>query len=283
MFSSPEVGPKIAAVFMSEILNIPVADLVDALEIRNNNIRYDGTVVGSEIDLNYETYNSKIDIELNMKNSEYSYNKNFVYTYQLLLHNIKNNKDYKNMKPVYQINIDGYDYFKKNDLMYYSTLMEVKYHIIENSYINIYHFNVLKVIEMDYNILERNEIAKILFLLTCKDEELTDKMIKGDEFLMAVKKEIQRISGEKNWADMFLTNEEIYKIEADESYQKGMEKGIEEGIEEGFKQGITKGIEQGANNKQIEIAKNMLNLNIEIDTIIKVTGLTKEVIESLNK
>ena len=41
------------------------------------------------------------------------------------------------------------------------------------------------------------------------------------------------------------------------------------------------GREEAASERNMEIAKNMLNLNIDIDTISKSTGLTKEEIEGL--
>ena len=53
------------------------------------------------------------------------------------------------------------------------------------------------------------------------------------------------------------------------------------GLHEGDAIGISKGIEQGSQNKQIEIAKNMLNLNMDVNLISNVTGLSIEEIESL--
>lgn len=41
------------------------------------------------------------------------------------------------------------------------------------------------------------------------------------------------------------------------------------------------GIEEGAQKKQIEIAKNLLKENIDIQTIINATGLSKNEIDSL--
>ena len=53
------------------------------------------------------------------------------------------------------------------------------------------------------------------------------------------------------------------------------------GSHEGEAIGISKGIEQGSQNKQIEIAKNMLNLNMDVNLISNITGLSIEEIESL--
>ena len=42
-----------------------------------------------------------------------------------------------------------------------------------------------------------------------------------------------------------------------------------------------RGIEQGIDQRNIEIAKNMLEINIPIENIIKCTGLTKSEIRNL--
>jgi predicted transposase/invertase (TIGR01784 family) len=52
---------------------------------------------------------------------------------------------------------------------------------------------------------------------------------------------------------------------------------------EGLKEGLQKGIEKGKKETQIEIAKNLLRANMEIDLIIKSTNLTKEEIEKVKK
>ena len=55
-----------------------------------------------------------------------------------------------------------------------------------------------------------------------------------------------------------------------------------QGIEEaGFDKGKAEGIEDGKRSEKINIAKKMKENNIDIKTIIKCTGLTKEEIEEL--
>lgn len=49
-----------------------------------------------------------------------------------------------------------------------------------------------------------------------------------------------------------------------ETFEKTREEGIEEGIE--------KGIEKG----KIEVAKNLLSMGMDVLTVIKATGLSKE-------
>lgn len=45
---------------------------------------------------------------------------------------------------------------------------------------------------------------------------------------------------------------------------------------------IEEGRQEGRQEEKLEIAKNMIKLGIDIDTIIKATGLSKEIIEKLN-
>ncbi|MCI8777899.1 MAG: hypothetical protein HFI87_01980, partial [Bacilli bacterium] len=56
---------------------------------------------------------------------------------------------------------------------------------------------------------------------------------------------------------------------------------IAEAKEEGFNSGFNDGEKSGERNKQLEIAKNLLNQNINIHVICIATGLTIEEIESL--
>ena len=51
----------------------------------------------------------------------------------------------------------------------------------------------------------------------------------------------------------------------------------------GIERGIEQGIKQGTRERNIEIAKNMLKENIDIELIKKVTGLTEEEIKELQK
>ena len=47
--------------------------------------------------------------------------------------------------------------------------------------------------------------------------------------------------------------------------------------------GMAKGLEKGERKKQIEVAKKLLENKIDIDIIIKTTGLTKEEIENIDE
>ena len=62
-----------------------------------------------------------------------------------------------------------------------------------------------------------------------------------------------------------------------EGFQEGMEKGKEEGREKGREEGMEKGMER----KSVEIANNLIKLNMPLEQISQVTGLPIEEIEKL--
>ena len=65
--------------------------------------------------------------------------------------------------------------------------------------------------------------------------------------------------------------------------KEGIEIGREQGIEIGKEQGIEIGKEQGIEQNKKEIANSMLKENIPIETIMKITKLSREEIEKLEK
>ena len=75
------------------------------------------------------------------------------------------------------------------------------------------------------------------------------------------------------------------KNSIDTAKQEGKEEGIaigkEEGIAIGKEEGIAIGKEEGKNERNLEIAKGMLVMNIDEATVIKLTGLTVEQLQQL--
>ena len=94
--------------------------------------------------------------------------------------------------------------------------------------------------------------------------DLLDAVLHDDRFKI-MKSEIVRIKTEGREVDMCEFLDELEK--------RGMEKGIEQGIE----QGMEKGEEQAT----FRIAKNFKDSKVDIEIIVKATGLTKEQVEAL--
>ncbi|UNH41747.1 hypothetical protein MNY66_11940 [Moellerella wisconsensis] len=66
--------------------------------------------------------------------------------------------------------------------------------------------------------------------------------------------------------------------------QRLQDKGRQEGLQQGIAQGIAQGIEQErlrARQCQVELARNLLKSGINLELLIKNTGLTREELISL--
>ena len=102
--------------------------------------------------------------------------------------------------------------------------------------------------------------------------DLLDAVLHDDRFKI-MKSEIVRIKTEGREVDMCEFLDELEK--------RGMEKGIEQGIEQGMEKGIEQGIEKGEEQATFRIARNFKDSKVDIEIIVKATGLTKEQIEAL--
>jgi predicted transposase/invertase (TIGR01784 family) len=80
---------------------------------------------------------------------------------------------------------------------------------------------------------------------------------------------------------------EIAKLKPEEykQYEASMNayRDVKNSIDTAFEKGIEKGIEKGMEKRNIEIAKNLLKNNVDIDIIIKSTGLTEEEINEIKE
>lgn len=69
----------------------------------------------------------------------------------------------------------------------------------------------------------------------------------------------------------------------EEGIEKGRKEGIEEGIKEGKEQGIKEGKTEGKKQKSLEIAKKLLQKNMDIKTIAEITEIPEAEIKKLKE
>ena len=62
---------------------------------------------------------------------------------------------------------------------------------------------------------------------------------------------------------------------------EGLQEGREEGLQEGREKGLQEGRLEGRQEEKRAIARNMKALNLPVETITQISGLTREEIEQL--
>jgi predicted transposase/invertase (TIGR01784 family) len=116
------------------------------------------------------------------------------------------------------------------------------------------------------NLVESKDIPKKL-----QDDEILQDAFRVAEFLALDK-------DEKFKYQQDLKRRWDYKAVLDYAKEEAQELGLKLGLE----QGLEKGMEKGMEKRNIEIAKNLLSQNIDIEIIRLSTGLSKEDIDKLN-
>ena len=124
-----------------------------------------------------------------------------------------------------------------------------------------------KMLEMGMDI---ETVTKVTGLK--EDDEIIKKLLKEIDI-----EYVQRIADLREKA--IRDEKAIYGRGIEIGEEQGLKKGEEQGLKKGIEQGIKEGIEKGKE----ETARKMLELGMDIETIIKITDLSKEEIQKIEK
>ncbi len=107
---------------------------------------------------------------------------------------------------------------------------------------------------------------------------------KESDMMKKVKEEIRKLSDDPLFQmklDLYEEHEKERQWELEFAKQEAIKEGKAEGRAEGKAEGRAEGLTEGKTEEKISIAKKMKELDIDIETIIKVTGLSFEKINNL--
>ena len=181
------------------------------------------------------------------------------YNYELYLTEAHKTSEYKNMKQIIQIMIENYDFFHRGQFCYKVVSMEESLHILENDFITKYHLNLDSLKEMSYNsIKEEKDALKKMMYMFVGDKDKIDKAYEGDDFMESVVEEARGIAGELK-IPLYLSEEEIRRLDREEA------------------------VNEGAENAKKEMIVNMLKKNVDIKFISEIAELSVEEVEKIIK
>ena len=193
----------------------------------------------------------------------------------MILRQAKKSTDYDNISPVIQININGYDLFKKGEFIYKSEMREVEFNEKRDEMITIYDINLDYLRNIDYNKIKKGtiyDLEKILYIFVCDNKKLLDYVYEGDVIMNKVRDDFDVITYETD-SILYYNPEDLYDSETKEKIREACRKGREEGIEKGMEKGRKEGVKY--------TAKNFKELNIPIEQISIATGLSIDELEKI--
>ena len=213
------------------------------------------------------------NIELQIVDKKNIIERILYYWSRLYSRQIKSGEDYKILQKAIVILITDFKIENLEELDYHSRwkIMEDKQgkKIILTQKLEIDIIELPKIIGKEKE--QDNLLDWLYFLENPKSERVTEKMKENENLKEAVKKLDNLSEDEKMQRIADLRQKAIMDEKA--IYEKGLEVGIEKGIE--------KGIMEGSQKEKIEIAKKMLELKIDKETIAEATGLTEQEIEKI--
>ena len=175
-------------------------DILESMVMLSNNIGYNINTIDSETDTILKSNDLYVNIEYNTRHYRELDIKNNSYICNIVLKQIKSKNDYKKVKPVIQININNYDLYKKDKIIYNSVLMDKNIKKERpNNFIEIYDINLEKIRKRDYNKREEreyNRLKEILYFLTSNNKEELEELYKEDKLMEKVMSEVLDINDE---------------------------------------------------------------------------------------
>ena len=217
--------------------------------------------------------NEICNIELQIVDKKNIIERILYYWSRLYSRQIKSGEDYKILQKAIVILITDFKIENLEELDYHSRwkIMEDKQgkKIILTQKLEIDIIELPKIIGKEKE--QDNLLDWLYFLENPKSERVTEKMKENENLKEAVKKLDNLSEDEKMQRIADLRQKAIMDEKA--IYEKGLEVGIEKGIE--------KGIMEGSQKEKIGIAKKMLELKIDKETIAEATGLTEQEIEKI--
>ena len=216
---------------------------------------------------------------------------------------------YDQVKKVYSINILYFDLGQGSDYLYHGKTIFTGVHTGDQLKVNTKEANEIRMtvpenVFPEYYIIRVNEFNDVA---TTPIEEWLDYLknnhIKENtstpglqearkKLLYMTMSDSDRRAYDAHMDDIMVQNDvlDTAKMEGraeglEEGRAEGRAEGLEEGraagLEEGRAEGRAEGLEEGVQKKALEVAKNLKSMGLSIQDIQRVTGLSKDEIESL--
>ena len=264
-----EKHPNILISFLNATLK--PKDLITAVEIKNTDLNK-GYIEDkfSRLDVKATTSNNEIiNIEIQLKNEYNMIKRSLFYWSKLYSEQLNEGEDYSVLKRTICINILNFKYLKTRKFHSGYRLKEI-YSNEELTDVAEIHF--IEIPKLEEGTDEKDMlVAWIEFLKNPESEKVRSLEMSIDEIREA-KDELIRMSNDD-------TQRELYEMRA--KTLKDKISALNEAERKGIKKGRQEGIEEGEKSKAIEIAKSLINIGLDKETISKSTGLTLSEIEKL--
>ena len=264
------VKPNILKPLLEYILEKEIVEL----EILNPNLIQDYFKLrGQRLDVLVKTKEDIINVEINSNYNEEILIRNLHYIFKLASENTKRGNKYKIDNKIVQINLNfSNSKYEKCEYILY----DKKHEMTLTDYIKIYNIGIDKYIKNYYNNGKKFTKGEDLIIMLDLDKKELEELSEKSDIVDNFKEDVIK-ANEDEFVVEWISREEEQKQYEEVMYEKGLNQGKQQGLLEGIEQGFKKGVKK----TNINNARKMLELNMDLDMISKITGLTKEEIKGL--
>ena len=213
----------------------------------------------------------KCNIEMQLIDKNNIIERMLYYWSKMYTRQIKAGEDYDKLEKTIVILIADFNIKGLEKVEYHSTWKIIEVNSVKKLILtDKFELDIIELSKIKGRENEKDQLLDwLVFLENPESERVTQKMKENENLKEAVEK-LDRISEDEKMQRIIELREKAIRDEH-AIYAKGVDDGIEEGKV------------KGAREKQIEIAKKLLKLKVEMEIIIETTGLTKEEIEKLKE
>ena len=224
-----------------------------------------------------------VAIEMQMIDLNNMRERTLYYGSKIIASELRSGSEYTEIKPVILINILNFNLLEGEDYCTETVTVSKKnreYEVIDK--IKYFFIELPKFRKSKPDMSQKLE--QWLAFIDYEKGEWIEMATKNNVKIKKAKEEMEYLTGEAATRRIAELREKYIRDEAaikSLAMERGLQEGIERGIKQGIKQGIEQGIEQGEVKTKAEIAKKMKEEGINIETIIKITGISEEELNKL--
>ncbi|MDB8576113.1 Rpn family recombination-promoting nuclease/putative transposase [Turicibacter sanguinis] len=273
-----ENHPNVLISFLNAVLN-PV-DPIKSVSLK------DTTIEKSHLEDKYSRLDVKaitnkgehINIEIQLKDEYNMIKRSLYYWSKLYEGQLENGENYQKLSRTICINLLDFNLLNHDKFHSVYRLKDCETNEELTDVMEL-HFIELKKIKDVQRVEEvKTKLEAWLYFINQPESELVQELEKVEVEIKEAKAELVRLSGDRKERERYEKRRES-RLNEVSALSYAEEKGIQKGIEEGVKQGL----EQGAKQRNIEIAKNLIQNGLDNELISKSTGLSIEEVKEIRK
>ncbi len=209
----------------------------------------------------------KCNIEMQLIDKNNIIERMLYYWSKMYTRQIKAGEDYDKLEKTIVILIADFNIKGLEEVEYHSTWKIIETNSVKKLILtDKFELDIIELSKIKGRENEKDQLLDwLIFLENPESERVIRKMEENENLKEAVEK-LDRISEDEKMQRIIELREKAIRDEH-AIYAKGLDDGVE----------------KGAREKQIEIAQSMLKENMDIEMIIKITGLKEEEIEKLKE